>query len=286
MTARSYLYVPGDRRDRLDSAPGRGADALILDLEDAVPVSAKQAARETVRCWLDQLDDAPCQLWLRINGDDVERDVYAAVTERLAGVVVPKVEPPLLDRVDSALSRREQELRLKPGRLRVLGLVESAAGLLQAPASAAHPRVDRLGIGEADLMADLRLVPTADREELTALRLHVVVACAAAGIDAPVAPTSTDFRDLDSLRRTTEQLLRLGFRARTAIHPAQVAVVNETFTPTVEEVERAREVVERFQRAQGEGSGVVTDAAGRMVDLAVVRSAREVLARAEVAVRD
>jgi len=117
------------------------------------------------------------------------------------------------------------------------------------------------------------------------LRLQLVVASAAAGIAAPVGPTSTDFRDLDALRASTRALLRLGFRGRTAIHPAQVPVINEVFSPSPEEIEAARRLVTAYEDAERQGRGVLTDDHGRMVDVAVVRSARDVLARAERSAR-
>ena len=193
-------------------------------------------------------------------------------------MVVPKAEPTLLAGVDRLLAEREAEHGLATGAVAVLPLIESAAGLLALPAIAAAPRVRRLGLGEADLIGELGLRPGPERAELAPIRLQAVVASAAAGVAAPVAPTSTDFRDLDTLRVTSVALLALGFRGRTAVHPGQVPVINEVFTPSEEEVAAARSLVERFEAA---GSGVGVDEAGRMVDEAVVRSAREVLSRAD-----
>lgn len=282
--ARSYLYVPGDRPDRLAGALSRGADALIIDLEDAVARAAKDHARETVTRWLAGLPagGAAGQLWIRVNADLAAADI-SAVTAAVTGVVVPKAEPALLAAVAGLLAAREQQAGLDHGRLRVLPLVETAAGLLQVTSLAAAPRVIRLGIGEADLAAELGLRPGPGREELAPIRLQLVIASAAAGIAAPVAPTATDFRDLAALRSSTRALLRLGFRARTAIHPAQLPVINEVFTPSPEEVGRARRLVAALEAAERDGAGVTVDENGAMVDVAVARSAREVLARGQAA---
>jgi citrate lyase subunit beta/citryl-CoA lyase len=280
-SGRSFLYVPGDRRDRLEGAFRRSADALILDLEDAVALHGKAEARSTLGQWLTAQTSPSCPLWVRINSTSLQMDINAAVTAAVTGVVVPKAESQSLDEVDRLLSNREQQLGLARGTFQVVALIETARALLSAVDVARSPRVQRLGLGEADLVADLGLVPSEGREELTSLRLHIVVASAAAGIGAPVAPASTDFRDLDALRRSTQTLLRLGFRARTAIHPAQIPVINSVFSPTDDEVRRAREVLASFEAAEREGKGVSVDADGTMVDLAVVRSAREVLERAE-----
>jgi citrate lyase subunit beta / citryl-CoA lyase len=277
-SARSYLYVPADQRDRLATAAGRGADALIVDLEDGVAVAAKAVARENAAAWLsDRRDEPPA--WVRVNVDSLEEDLSALVGTGMAGVVLPKAEPATVTRLDRLLTQLERR-RSVPEPLAVIGLIETARGLMSAAEVASSPRVCHLGIGEADLMAELRMRPGPGREEMTGLRLAIVVASAAAGIGAPIAPTSTDFRDLDGLADSTRMLLRLGFRARTAIHPAQLAVINAVFTPSPEEVEQARRIVDGYEAAAGRGGGVLTDDAGRMVDIAVVRSALEVLDRA------
>lgn len=275
--ARSYLYVPGDRPDRLTGALTRGADALIADLEDGVAPARKQMAREHVRAWLGAgPPDAP-QRWVRINADNLDGDLAAVVTEALTGVVVPKGEPDRLTAVDTVLRELEAERGLAEGSVAVLPLLESATGLERVSEVAGAPRVLRLGLGEADLAADLGLVLDEERTILTPLRLRVVVASAAAGISRPVGPTSTAFRDVEAFRRGAESLRRLGFRGRTAIHPSQLAVIHEVFTPSADEVAAARDMLARFDAANGGG---FVDADGRFVDLAVVRNAREVVALA------
>jgi citrate lyase subunit beta/citryl-CoA lyase len=274
--ARSYLYVPGDRPDRLAGALTRGADALIADLEDAVAPSHKEQAREHVRAWLDDAPAGP-QRWVRINAADVAADLGAVVTAALTGVIVPKSEPDQLAEVDALLRELEAERGLARGAVAVLPLLESAVGLQRVAEIAAAPRVLRLGLGEADLAADLGLILDEERTILTPLRLNVVVASAAAGISRPVGPTSTAFRDLVAFRRSAEALRRMGFRGRTAIHPGQLDVIHEVFTPSAAEVAAARDMLARFAAADGGGC---VDADGRFIDLAVVRNAREVLALA------
>ncbi|MGI5158882.1 HpcH/HpaI aldolase/citrate lyase family protein [Microbispora sp. CA-102843] len=274
MTARSYLYVPGDSPDKLGKALGRGADALIVDLEDAVPAAGKDEARTAVRDWLDTADPGPVEIWVRVNpGELREADVRAvAASPKVAGLVLAKVETAdELGTLDALLTGIGAE------RLPVVPLLESAAAVLRAPQIAAAPRVARLQVGEADLRADTGITPGDDERELLWVRSQVVLASAAAGIDPPVGPVSTDFRDLDALRASTLGLARLGYVGRACIHPAQIAVVNEVFTPADDEVGWARDLVARFE---AEGSGVLVDSNGRMVDEAVVRQARRILARA------
>ncbi len=281
--ARSYLYVPANRQDRLARAAARGADALILDLEDSVPPAGKEQARQLLAHWLAGQRDPGCEVWVRINPSAAAQDIAATVSPVVTGVVVPKAEPALLAEISDLLDRAERASGLPAGRLGVLAIIETARGLQSAAAVAAAPRIVRLGLGEADLAADLGIQLGPDRAELLPVRLQIVVASAAAGTGAPVGPTSTDFRDAGQLRTSTRALLALGFRARTAIHPAQLPVINAVFTPSEAEIARASRLVAAFEAAERAGTGVFTDEDGTMVDLAVVRSAREVLARAGLA---
>lgn len=289
-TVRSYLYVPADNADRLGKSVGRGADAVIADLEDGVAPDRKEAARRVFAQWLatageapDSVGEAPDgasgvpavtgpQRWVRMDPNAAGPDISAAASPALTGVMVAKADAGVLAEIDRLLTRAEAGLGLPNGHFAVIPLIESAAALLDVAAVARAPRVLRLGIGEVDLAADLGLRPGPDAAELAPLRFQVVAASAAAGIARPLGPTSTDFRDLEAFKTTGEQLLRQGFRARTAIHPAQISVIHAVFTPSREELAAARDLLDRFAAAHG---GVAVDARGRMIDAAVVRSARE-----------
>ncbi|MBQ1066358.1 CoA ester lyase, partial [Micromonospora sp. D75] len=162
--ARSYLYVPGDRADLRDKAAGRGADALVLDLEDAVTPARKAHARETVAGYLGAAAPAGPELWVRINSDQVAADVEV-LSPAAAGVWVPKAEPELLAEVDAALARVQRRLGPDAPAFRVVALIETARGVLTAPRVAEAPRVLRLGLGEADLAGELGLQPGPERAE-------------------------------------------------------------------------------------------------------------------------
>lgn len=299
---RSFLYVPGDQPEKLRKAMGSGADALILDLEDAVAVSRKQAARQTLTAFLNELGvESASQvdpsgllpdargsrrgpsLWVRINQGDEGLDDIAAVARaagrRLAGIYVPKTETlAQLAQVDRTLSIAELGSGLVANSIHVSALLETPQSIFDARLLASGPRVVRLAIGEADLRAALgtELTPDDEREHLLA-RQMLVLASAAAGLEPPVGPVFTDFRDLEALRRSTLALKRMGFRGRAAIHPAQIPIINDVFTPTQSEIDRAERLIERFDLSIGSGIGVCTDDDGRMIDEAVVRSARRVL---------
>jgi citrate lyase subunit beta / citryl-CoA lyase len=272
---RSYLYVPGDAPARLAKAAGRGADALIVDLEDAVPLALKETARHIVAEYLRSGGAA----WVRINPGDLGLlDAHAMLGPGLLGLCVAKAELAALSPLDSFLTDAERATGVAAGSTRIVPLLETANSLFDALAIARSPRVARLQLGEADLAADLGVTPGPEGRELWWARSQVVAASAAAGIDAPVAPVSTNFTDLDGLRESTIALRRMGFHGRACIHPAQIAVVHDIFTPTPEELAAAHDVLARFEVARANGSGVCVDSHGRLVDEAVVRSARRLVA--------
>lgn len=277
MGARSYLFVPGDRSDMLAKVGRRGADAVIADLEDAVAPARKVAAREIVSAWLGGLAEPGFEVWVRVNPGGMVDDVEAVFGPPLTGVMVPKVRSTVeLVAVGEVLRRLESAAGLPLGNVGLLPIVETAQGLEAVHDLAAVPRVRRLMIGEFDLAAELGVDP-ANEEAFLPLRMQLVVASAAAGLESPLGPVSPDYRNLESLRAETRRLAGLGFGSRPAIHPAQVAVFNEVLTPGPGEVERARRLIELFETALSQGRGVAIDDEGRMVDEAVVKVARRVL---------
>jgi citrate lyase subunit beta/citryl-CoA lyase len=271
--------VPGDAPDKLAKALDRGADALIVDLEDAVRPERKDAARAAVADWLRGVPPG-ARVWVRINpGPAGHADARAVVGPGLRGVCVAKAGSAAeLATLSDVLAAAEAAVGLPTGTGEVAPLLETAAAVLAAAEIARAPRVTRLQLGEADLCAELGIEPGPDARELLWIRSQAVLASAAAGIGPPVGPVWTDVADLDGLRACTVALRRLGFRGRACIHPAQLAVVHEVFTPGAAEVAAARDVLARFEEAAARGLGVCVDARGRLVDEAVVRSARRVLA--------
>lgn len=269
MAARSYLYVPGDRPDRLEKAVARAGDAVIADLEDAVAPSRKEAALAAVLAWLPEVP-AGVEVWVRVGDAPRTADDLAALgaVSRLDGVVVAKAT------VASVRAART----LLPEGVAVAGLVETAGALLELAELARL--VTQLGVGEADLAAELGIA-AGELSVLGPVRAQLVIASAAAGINAPTGPVHLDVRDLADLRASTEALRRAGFGARSAIHPDQVAVIEDVFTPTADEVARARTAVQAWDEAVAAGTGVAVDERGRMVDEAVVRLARRVVATAD-----
>jgi citrate lyase subunit beta/citryl-CoA lyase len=271
MTLRSYLYVPGDRPDRLESALRRGADGLIIDLEDAVAPDRKDAARAAVAAWVaDQSWTG--ELWIRVNpGPLRETDVRAFARTTVTGLCLAKAaDRAEVESVAATLDALGSTAALAP-------ILETAAAVLDARSIASAPRVRRLQIGEADLRAELGIEPGEDDRELLHLRSHLVLCSAAAGVDPPLAPVNLNFRDLAGYEANTRALRRLGFFGRACIHPAQVPVANAVFTPTDEEIAAARRILASLD---GAGGGAAASE-GMLVDEAVARQARRTLAIAE-----
>ena len=267
--SRTTLYVPGDTPHRFDRAVSSGADAIICDLEDAVAEEAKQAAREAVRDWLRDNPGAPA--WVRVNNrPDLLPDDAAMVRELVAagvapdGVVVPKADP--------------EACATDFGGCPVMALIESAEGVFKVYEIASVPAVVRLSLGEADLAADLGMMPSPDGLEMWPIRTRVVVASVGVGLIAPCGPVFTDLDDTPGLAASSESLRRLGFGGRSVIHPKQVAAVNAAFTPSPEEVSDAEAVLAALEAATAEGRGVAL-LDGKFIDAAVIRQARSVLAR-------
>lgn len=273
MTATTYLYVPGDVPQRFGKALRSGTDAVVLDLEDAVVPAQKDEARAAVAEWVAGCDPDGVEIWVRVNpGELQDSDIRAVAGPNLTGIWLPKVESAReLDAADRILTECGAD------NARLSALIETATGLLAAPGIARSPRLRFLQIGEVDLAADLGIDVDDSAEQLLFARSRVVTASAAAGIEPPVAAVSVNFTDLPAFEADTRRLRRLGFTGRACIHPKQLEPVRAVFTPTAEEIGRAEEVLSRLASAP---SGVGVDAHGHLIDEAVARSARRVLARA------
>jgi len=264
---RSWLYVPGHRAERVAKALVAGADAVVVDLEDAVPPDRKADARTAIAPAVATVPADGPRVWARVNGPEGpwgEADLDAVTGSGIAGVRLPRSEDP-------ATVRRVAERTGLPLQL----VIESAAGLTRAvDLAAAHPLVAGIGLGEADLSADLRLVSDAG---LDWARGWIVVAARAAGLPSPVQSVWTDVADLDGLRASCERGLATGFVGRSVVHPRQIPVVHDVYTPTPEQVRRATAVVRTADEARARGEVAVLDEDGRFVDPAVVERARVVL---------
>ncbi len=262
--ARSYLFVPGNRPDRFDKAAASAADAIIVDLEDAVPPADKAAARAALAAWL----TPSSHVVVRVNGADTEwfaDDVALCAHPGVAGVVVPKAESE--DHLAHVASRVASHAVLLP-------LIESAKGLVNGAALAGAPRVLRVLFGSIDFQLDLRM--SVAEADLLFFRQQLVLLSRAAGIAAPVDGVTVEIDDAAVLRDAAAHARRLGFGGKLCIHPAQAAIVNDAFSPTADEIAWARRIVAAADAA----GGAATAVDGRMVDKPVILRAQAILANA------
>jgi citrate lyase subunit beta/citryl-CoA lyase len=284
LVARSFLYVPGDQPTKLARAQKVAGDAIIADLEDGVAPANKDLARDSVSQWLATLQgQGGCsQVWVRINSGGVGRlDIAAVTSPSLAGVVLPKAEADTVADLGRVLDEAEKTADLPAGSVRIIPLIETARGIVDLLPIATSQRVARLAIGEVDLTSELGITASDDGRELIGIRTQLVVANAAAQLPPPIGPVFLAVRDLDLLRKSSRELRRLGFGARQAIHPAQVPIIEEAFTPTMTEIEHARELIASHGHFVAAGTGVFVTPSGLMVDEAVIRAARRIVALAD-----
>lgn len=268
LALRSHLYVPADQERLLERCESRGADAVILDLEDAVAESRKDAALDAALEFL-STPRATGQRWVRVNsGERGLRELRALIGTGVDGVWFAKVEPG--DWATEAIA-------VAVGAHLRLGLmIESARGIVGLPALPALPTNTLTQLGEVDLRADLRIRDSSE-EAMVPYRARIVMETAIRGLPAAVGPVDPYFDDLDAFRAGTILLRDRGFSARACIHPAQVTIVNEVFSPTPQEVTEARRVLAEFEQRASDGVGAYRAADGSMVDAATVRWARETL---------
>jgi len=259
---RSYLFVPGNRPDRYAKACATRADAVIVDLEDAVAPAEKRAARDSLVAWLSHARPVV----VRINAADSEwfgDDLRACANEAVSAIVLPKAE------------RAEDIVRIAAvcGTRPVLPLVETARGIWDVLSVARAPNVRALLFGSLDFQSDLN----ASDDDLLYARSRLVLASRVAGIDAPIDGITQSVDDTELLRRDCQRARQLGFGGKLCIHPKQVDTVNRCFSPSANDVAWAQRVVDAF--ASSSGNAVLLD--GKMIDRPVLVHAQAILAQSQ-----
>jgi len=287
---RSLLFVPADDERKLAKALDSGADALILDLEDSISADAKAHARERLAAFLASAPPRPRRpkLYVRVNALSTglaDDDLDAAVAHPPDGIMLPKsLGADSVEQLSVKLAAREAERGLKDGATSILALVtESAAAMFGVGSYAkSSARLEALTWGAEDLSADLG----AERQrhddgtfaDVFRLARTLTLLGAIAAEVSPIDAVYPDFRDLDGLRQEATTAARDGFLGKMAIHPAQVPIINEVFTPSEAALTKARRIVDAFEAAPGAGVVAID---GRMVDQPHLAHARKILARAE-----
>ena len=284
---RSLLIMPANREDMLTKAPSYGADALIFDLEDSVPIAEKPKARELTRQFIGKYKGVNV-IYVRVNGFQtglIEDDLEAIAVDGLAGIRLPKAESAdAIREVDGLLGDLEAKRGLTRGAIQISPSIESARGAWFAyEILSASPRIRSATCGTAqdgDLQTDLGYTWTAEGDEVLYVRSRVLLAARAAGVEHLLDGSYANIRDPEGLHVCCEAARKLGYRGKSAIHPKQIETINRVFMPTADEVDYYRRVIDAFDAAVARGSAATT-VDGKLVDYAMVGMAKRVLAWAE-----
>ncbi len=287
---RSMLYTPATRPDRVESAltMDDGPDLVVADLEDGIAPDEKDDARDEIAdVILDLEENALAERMIRVNTIDSRwflDDVEAAARARPAGIVAPKVESPgQLRSLDGRLREAENEHDVEEESIHVLAQLETARGIAAAhdigEAAGTIPRIQGLVFGAEDYAASVGARRTGSNHEVAYARSRVVLAAALGGVDA-IDQVHIDYEDLDGLAQESQRARELGYVGKQIIHPDQIGPVHEAFTPSQEEVDEAREILDAVEDADIMEGGVI-GFQGRMIDRPVIEQAQRTVALAE-----
>ena len=281
---RSLLFVPGNTPRMLDRALGLRPDAFIPDMEDSVPWDEKANARAVTASYLPRAAETGVPVIPRVNSLDtglLEADLEAVIGPHILGVSIGKVDnPQIAGEIEGLLGKLESEAGLSPGAIKLVPWIESAEAIVNAYAiCSASERIVAVAFGAEDFTNDMEIERRDDDAELVYARSVIAVAARAAGVLALDTPYFA-FRDPDGLRTNSLESRGAGFRGRFAIHPAQIDVINEVFSPSGEQIEHALRVIEAFEEAVAMGRGS-TSLDGKVVDVPVVKRAQALLDQAK-----
>jgi citrate lyase subunit beta / citryl-CoA lyase len=279
---RTWMFVPGDRPRMIEKAIGLGAlDALILDLEDSVILQQKPVARSNVAEALDGASTGPA-IYVRINASDqvdMADELGAVVRSGLAGLMLPKVQSPkCIEDLEPMLLEMEEHANMEAGSVGIVATIESARGIIHAPAIAeASPRMTALMLGSEDLALDLGITSGTDGcpDDMVYARSATVVAAASAGLQS-IDRIVPNIEDGARQERDARQGRGLGFTGKAVIHPRQIDIVRRCFVPSDAEIAHARRVIDVYDEAESSGSGAVS-LDGQLVDRPIAEQARRLL---------
>lgn len=275
----SWLFIPGSKEKHVQKAKDVDAHVVILDLEDSVTIHEKKQARSIVYRTLQHLTEKEC--YVRVNGlhtEECMEDFYELVGPNLNGIILPKVNS--RDDIliaDFFIQKIENQKKIKPETIRLVPLIETAEGVMNALEIArASSRVKSLAFGAEDYMLDMNISTDKEEMELLHARSMLVTASRAARIDPPIDSVFTDFYDDEGLLHSTNKGKKLGFGAKLLIHPRQIGAVNRIYSPTEEEIERAKLIVSAYEEGSLKGDGAI-QLEGEMIDKPVVERAKKLL---------
>ncbi len=277
---RSFIFVPGNRENMLERAKSFNADVIVVDLEDSVHPGGKEDARELAKKWVPTLHREGQRVVVRVNSLDTgltRTELEALVSPELYGISLGKVESTWNMRdLDRMLSAIESSAGVEMGSIKVVAWAETASAMVDARDIAkSTPRVIALAFGAEDFTNDMGIERSDTGEEVQVPRSLVPIAAKAAGVASLDSPFVL-FQDPDALRADAMRARQMGYTGKHAIHPAQLDIINEVFSPAVEEVAYARRIIGAWDEAQANGRGSLA-LDGRMVDVPVVKRAQNLL---------
>lgn len=274
------MYVPGNNPNMMADCMIYGADTILLDLEDSVSLSEKDAARYLVKYALRYLDFGNTEVAVRINGMDTpywQEDIKKIIPEKPDMIRLPKAETKeQIKRLDEEISIIEEKSGIKVGNTKIMVSIESAKGLKNAyDIATASLRMVAVAIGGEDFTADLGVKRTREGNELLVARGELVLAAKAAKVDV-IDSVFSNVDDEEGLRMETERAKAMGFTGKSVINPRQIPIVHDVFKPTQEEIEEAIKITGAIEEARKKGSGVIS-LNGKMIDKPIVEKAQRVL---------
>jgi citrate lyase subunit beta/citryl-CoA lyase len=284
---RTALFVPGNRPDRVDKAVTTAADAVIIDLEDAVPHALKAETRPLVHDKL--MQHANHNILVRVNGletEFIDADLDEVAVKDLSHIIIPKIDRPAhIREANRRLTKIEEKKGIPPGSISIIALIESALGVENAyriVSEKTEPnRLFTVAFGAADFALDMGIEITKNGEEIAYPRARLALACRAAQVKPPLdTPFMIDLNDLKALEADANRAKQYGFQGKLCIHPKQVEICNRIFSPTKEEIDYALKVVQAFGEAESSGTAAI-QVDGKFVDYPVVERSKRILEIAE-----
>ena len=281
---RSFIFVPGNRENMLERAKSFKADVIMVDLEDSVPPGEKVSARYMAKDWVPSLSREGQRVMVRVNSLDTgltRSELETLVSPDLYGISLGKVESVWNIRdVDRMLHAIEPLAGVEPGSTKVVAWAETASALVDArDIATSSQRVIALAFGAEDFTNDMGIERSDSGDEVQVPRSLVPVAARAANVASLDSPFVA-FQDPEALRADAQKARQMGFTGKHAIHPAQLDIINEVFSPAPDEVAYARRIMDAWDKAEAEGRGSLA-LDGRMVDVPVVKRAQNLLALAD-----
>jgi len=280
---RTALFVPGNRPERIDKAVNSSADVIIIDLEDAVPLSEKEKARPVVRKKI--LQHSGKNIIVRVNSAGsgfLKQDLNEVVVKGLACIMLPKVESlEDIKKINDLLFDIENKKNIKQDTIALMPLIETAQGIQNVykilSGKTDSNRIYTAAFGAADYTLDMGIAMTKNADELFYARSRIAVACRAAGRQPPLdSPYMIDLKDVNGLQDDASRAKQLGFQGKLCVHPSQIDPCNVIFSPRDEEIKFAQRVIKKFQAAEAKGLGVI-ELGGKLVDYPIVERAKRIL---------